>query len=310
MAFFYLPDPSDPFGAMSPLSAQAAAVDADEAIQEAQRRAFENGVFPKVVLTAGRLPGMGGETGPRPVLGEDQRKQIIHAIKSLYGGVAKYDEPLILDGLIESVTKISNTPAEMDFLASGKQTKSRIFQAFGINPLIVGEIEGANRAQAVVAEESFCANAINPLLEMMGQVMSGWVGSAYASDREKLVVWIECCKPHDAEQSLKEWELGLKLGAATPNEYRTTVLNLPEIAGLDDPYVPVNMMPRDNGDENIDPATGDPYGLTMNQREYLLRRWLAGHGAIERAMSAKVVTFLGRQLARILQQLGRSIRRP
>ncbi|MBL8826577.1 MAG: phage portal protein [Planctomycetaceae bacterium] len=262
MAFFYLPDPSDPFGAVSPLSTQANAVDADEAIQEAQRRAFQNGVFPKMVITAGRLPGMNGGEGQRPILEEGQRKQIIAAIKTLYQGVAKYDEPIILDGLIESVNKISNTPAEMDFLASGKQTKSRIMQAFGVNPMVTGEIEGANRAQAVVAEENFCSNAINPLLEMMSQVMTAWVGSAYASDREKLVVWIECCKPHDAEQSLKEWEVGLKLGAATPNEYRVTVLNLPAIAGLDDPYVPVGMMARDDGDETTEPSTGDPYGLT------------------------------------------------
>jgi phage portal protein BeeE len=51
----------------------------------------------------------------------------------------------------------------VDFLESGQSTKSRIFQSFGVNPIIVGEIAGANRAYAAVAEAVFCSNVINPL---------------------------------------------------------------------------------------------------------------------------------------------------
>jgi phage portal protein BeeE len=50
-----LPDPSNPVaGALSPLQAEAEAVAADEAIQTAQYRAFSKGLFPQVLIRAGR----------------------------------------------------------------------------------------------------------------------------------------------------------------------------------------------------------------------------------------------------------------
>jgi phage portal protein BeeE len=244
IAYFSLPDPGNPLGTVSPLSTQAAAVNADESIQEAQYRAFQNGINPGVVLTAGRLPDMAnGRPGARPVLEPEQRTQLINAIRQAYQGAHRHGEPIILDGLIEDVKPFTRTPQEMAFLDSGKSTKCRIFQAFGVNPLIVGEIEGANRAQAVVAEDSFCTNAVNPLMELMSQVMTAWLSLAFRS--EKLVVWVEPCRANDPEQTLKEWELGLKFGAVTQNEYRSHVLNLPEVTGLDLPLLPVGMVPRD-----------------------------------------------------------------
>lgn len=244
IVYFSLPDPADPSGTISPLSTQAPAINADESLQEAQYRAFQNGINPGVVLTAGRLPdGPNGVRGARPVLEPEQRSQLINAIRQAYQGAQKHGEPIILDGLIDDVKPFTRTPQEMAFLESGRSTKSRIFQAFGVNPLIVGEIEGANRAQAVVAEDSFCTNAVNPLLELMGQVMTAWLSPAFGA--EKLVVWIEPCRANDPEQTLKEWELGLRFGAVTQNEYRTHVLNLPEADGLDTPLLPVGMIPRE-----------------------------------------------------------------
>jgi len=242
VAHFCLPDPSNPFGSLSPLQSQASAVATDESIQTAQHRSFVNGNFPQLIVKAGHLPGMlPGDKGERPVLTPEQRKELISAIKTIYRGAVNYHEPLIVDGLIEDVERLSDKPGEMDFLDSGKQTKSRILQAFGVNPMIVGEIEGANRAQAVVAEQTFCRFTLNPLIDLMSQTLTAWVQRAFG---ESLAVWIAPCIARDAELELQRWELAAKLGYVSQNEYRRQLLNLPDVEGGNDFRDPLTGQPR------------------------------------------------------------------
>jgi phage portal protein BeeE len=156
MGYLYYPDPADPLNAVAPLQAVGRAVASDEALQEGQRRGFLNGLNPGVLITIGRHPDVQGMPGQRPILTKTQRDQIVAAIKAYYRGVTHHDEPLILDGMIENATKLTNTPREMDYLNSGKMTKERISQGFGTNPIVMGQIEGANRASASTADEHFC----------------------------------------------------------------------------------------------------------------------------------------------------------
>jgi HK97 family phage portal protein len=248
VAYFSLPDPANPMGSFSPVQAQIRAIETDEAIQQAQDVTFKRGIFPGMVLMTGRLPGVGGQPGVRPVLTADQRKQLYNAVFSAYEGVSHFGEPLIVDGMIEGVEKFTTTPQEMDFQASGKVTKSRILQAFGVNPIILGEVENANRAQAAVAEENFCNNVVNPLLELMSQVMTAYLGPI-VEDGGDVAIWIDPTHPHDREQRLKEWTEAAKIGAVSVNEFRTKMLNLPPMEGGDIALRPLNF-------ESVDVSTG------------------------------------------------------
>jgi HK97 family phage portal protein len=241
------PDPSDPLGCIAPLARIIDAVLADENIGTAQRAAFENGIFPKIVLSAGRMPDdpLSGAKGERPVLEAWQRRELINAIKNVYRGSLAADEPFILDGLIENITKLSNTVAEMDFLNSAKLTKSKVLQGFGVSPILLGEVEGANRASATVADDIFVSNKINPLLIMLGQGMTEWLGPIYAGPNEKLTVWFEPAVANDPELTLKRWEAAAKLGYVTPNEFRRTLLGLPDIDGGDEPHEPLAPMGKE-----------------------------------------------------------------
>lgn len=246
IALFNLPDPGNPFLAKSPLATQAAAVTADELIQRSQAIAFQ-GIQPQLAIRLGNaMTSAGGATkdADPPLLDTEQRGNIVEAVLERWGGVARAGYPIILDALIRDVFPISNKPNEMDFLNSGKATKSRIFQSYGVNPLIVGEIEGANRAQAVVAEQSFLQNVINPCLELMSQVLTRWVVPIFAPG-ENLVAWFEPARPNDPEMTIKEWELGLRYGTVTRNEYRQRVLSLPAEPGGDVFYVPTTMIRDD-----------------------------------------------------------------
>jgi phage portal protein BeeE len=242
---YHYPDPSDPNGVISPLTRVAEAVLTDQQIQTAQHMAFRNGIFPRVVLTAGKLPGTNGVPGERPVFSPQQREDLIAAIKGAYQGVTSSDEPVILDGLIESITKFSQTSEEMDWMQSSKLTKARVLQAYGVSPILLGEIENANRASSIVANEIFVENKCNPLIELISGSMTEWLAPMFSGPRERLVCWIEPAVAHDPDINLKQWELGAKLGFVTKNEYRHSILNLPDATDGDVFLEPAGFLPSE-----------------------------------------------------------------
>jgi len=225
---FFYPDPSDPLGCISPTQKQARAIAADQAIQTCQERSFRNGIFPGIMLTVGRQNEIPGVT-TRPKLTADQRRDIIYAVKRMYQGVLRYDEPLILDALIEKVEKLSHVPREMDYLNSGKQTKARIVQGYGLTPFIMGELEGANRATAVVAESHFVANVLNPKIDLISQNLTSFVLPLFDKD-PTLVAYIEPCRANDPEMEIKERDQLIKSGSLMRDELRQHY-DLPPLPG-------------------------------------------------------------------------------
>jgi len=211
--YFSYPHPGDPHGAISPLMAAASAVNTDEAICVSQASAFRRGIHPTHAVIVGKGPDK-----QRPTLTGAQQRQIIDAIRKRYSDVHNSGEPLILDGLIEDVKRLSSTPSEMNWLESSQLTKSRITQIFGTNPIIMGELEGANRASATAADQHFCAFTVNPKIELMSQCLTEWLRPMFGGD--DLVVWIEPAVSDDDEMSLKRMDLCAKYGALTTNELR------------------------------------------------------------------------------------------
>lgn len=226
--YFSYPSPSDPHGVQSPLQAVGAAVDSDDSIQSSQRAMFRNGLHPSVALIVGRTPHPDIPGGVRPTLTGAQQNQLIGAIRKRYAGTVKHGEPLILDGLIEDVKRLSSTVAEMDFLKSGEDTKQRIMQGFGVNPIIAGQVQDANRASAQVASEHFIEFCINPKIELMSQCLTEWLGLMF----DDVVVFIEPCVAHDAQMELQKLTLAAQNGCLTCDELRA-YCGLPEDSKFD-----------------------------------------------------------------------------
>lgn len=230
----YFADPSDLKSAYSPLRAILQAIRVDDYIQESQEQMFERGINPNLIVTVGRVRGEDGSlTDRRPVLSGGNRRQIIRAVREIWNQTVSTGDPAILDGLIESVHKLHNTPQEMDWPTSGEIVKKRVMQGYKVNPIVVGEVTAGNRAQAVEAEKNFCSNAVNPLVAALSETMTDFVGPMY-TEPERLVLWIEECEPIDADQELKQWTEARKNDDVTRDEFRGHILGLPPMEERDD----------------------------------------------------------------------------
>jgi len=243
IVYFFYPDPGNPLGVVSPMSACGRMVVADDAIWEAQSRTFRQGIWPGLAVIAGEYIDEDGEEGGRPLLEREQRQQIYTAIRRAWGGVMNMSEPLILDALIKDIKKITNTPAEMDFMESSKMTKAAIQQTHGTNPSIMGEIEGLNRATAIAGRWNFADFVVNPLIQMISETLTFSIAKALAEDDEKLFLWIEPYHPDDQSERRANYTAGAQIGAKIrQDEARTLLLNLPPLG------------PDEGGDEFCQPA--------------------------------------------------------
>lgn len=224
--YFAYPNPADPLhGVMAPLQAAASPVDSHEAIQASQRAMFAHGVHPSHALIVGKHAGPDGTmaTGSRPKLTSAQQKQLITVIRKRYEGVTKWHEPLILDGVIESITKLSNSPAEMDFMQSGDQVLNLMSLIFNVNNIVLGRIEGANRASSTEAKIHFAEFCINPKIALLSETLTGFLGGSggmFSSEGERLKIWIEPYTPKDVDTEVKQLDLLGKYGCITYDEMR------------------------------------------------------------------------------------------
>lgn len=204
---FFFPDPSDPFGAYSPMQALARTVLTDHAYETAQRVSFENGINPGLAIIVGRPPEFAGTNQEQIVLTKEQRGQLVAAVKRQWRGVQKFDEPLILDALIKDVKQISTTPKEMAFKDSGPLVRDRLAQGWGMNPITLGEIEGANYASSGVADHHVARTVFAPRTEMNSQTLTCYLPKYFGrgQDRDRveeagdLVVYQEPVVPSDPE---------------------------------------------------------------------------------------------------------------
>jgi phage portal protein BeeE len=219
----YFPDPSDIRGCMSPLVACSQSARIDSYILNSQEASFERGINPNVLVQVGRYIGPDGkpqQTPPR--LTGSQRRQIIRAVRHIWNQTVSQGDPAILDGLIEDVKKLQMTPQEMDWQNSGQTVKARIMQAFGVNAIILGEVTPANKAQAVVAEENFVKNVVNPILTSISCAASEFFTPFY-EDGESLAVWLEQAVARDDEMEFRKFTEARKLGDIEQDEYRAYI---------------------------------------------------------------------------------------
>ncbi len=263
----YFADPSNLRSCVSPLMTQLEALLVDGYIQNSQKNSFQNGIFPGVMITVGRVGGK--STGPRKALQAHQRRQLFESARRIWGGVGRTGEPLIVDALIEDVKPFTMNPREMDWNSSGSNVKERIFQSLSLNPVSVGALTGANRAQAIVAEENQCTNVLNPILTQLSLGLAPFFVKITKAP-PNVVVWYELCRAEDDTLTQKDWADASNYGAVTVNEVRGVRLGLDPV-----PWggIPANsakaLQPMVNLLASVGKGEADPNAASMLLSQFL-----------------------------------------
>jgi len=224
IAPFWYPSPTDPVGAVSPLSANRRAVLIDEYIQEAQQRAFQQGINPGMAVIVGEQTGKGGVKS-RPRLTRRQRNSIRGAVLNRMRGLAHWYEPLIFDRVVSDVKKISNIPSEMDFAGSTAISQSRVGQGFGVGKAQTGAVDGMTYGALGAADALFVDNTVNPKLDLLGRCITGFVLPAF-DKTPGVFVFIEPARSNDSVQRFNEFRAGVAGGLVTREEFRSKVLHI------------------------------------------------------------------------------------
>ena len=225
---FYFPDPMDPKGCVSPLLSQADAVETDGYIQQSQKQTFKR-IDPKIGIKIGEGRDAEGKPNGMPVLTGPQRSQLRRSIQEMFRQ-DNTDGFAIFDGLVAGIERLQMNPSEMDWMQSGEQVKKRLSQAFGVNPMIVGEVIAGSYAQAYVVERVFLDNVINPLADMVTTALDDFVVPMF-DDGGGLLLWLELAEANNPELRTRQFDLARKNNDVTGDEYRTHILGLPPKQG-------------------------------------------------------------------------------
>lgn len=252
MARFYLPDAGNPMQAMSPLSAADRPILSDDAIHESQYNGFQGGHMPDHAFIIGEKED-GDGIKRRPELSPDQRNELTVRLKQLYGGPRRHGRFILLDGLVSDVKRLTMAPTEMDYLASMKLTEREIEKIFGVNPIMMGEVEGANRASATVADDIFLSNVVNPQLAMIGQVLTAFLERCELFSEQNVVVYFDEIVARDPDLEQKDWQFAFDRGMVSIDQYLTHRLGLPPWkAGGDIARINITMVDVPVGKERED----------------------------------------------------------
>ena len=248
----YFPDPSDPRKVTSPLLAIWEAIKTDESLQKAQKSSFDQGIFPKIAVGVGQhIDHTGKPVKQRPVLEAHHREQLVSAIQEIWMSTAGDGLPAVLDGLIESVHVLQSTPVEMDYTASSAMIEQRIFKCFGLNPVITGQVENANKATALVAERQFQRNVLHPIAHQISVALTTLLNPWYDRPTD-LAVWLNKEEMPDEDLTVSKWQFAVKENIATGDEYRKEMLG-------------VEPLEEDQKEESRSPLLNKPEGVAALQ---------------------------------------------
>lgn len=200
------PNPLDPHYGLSPLRANALAIDANTELLRTRYQTFLAGTRPGIVLHT------------EQTLTDTTVTRLEEKLAAKFGGRDNWHRPLILEqGLKASPWTL--TPAEMDFLNSSRLTRDEILAVFRVPPPITGLVENLGLGADIWygARVVFCEGTIQPKLDLLGQVLTRDLARRYGPD---VAVAFPDCSPRLLEERRKDDELDARLGLRTVNEIR------------------------------------------------------------------------------------------
>ena len=200
------PNPADSHWGLSPLQANALAVDANLELLKSRQTLFRSGPRPGVMLQTDQA------------LTDQTVARLEAKLADKFAGRGNWHRPLVLEqGLKASPWPL--TPAEMDFPNSARLTRDEILALFRVPAAVTGVVENVGLGAGIWegARTMFCEGTVQPKLELIAQALTRDLGSRFGPG---VRVEFPDCSPRAAAQKRADDAEDVRLGVRTPAEVR------------------------------------------------------------------------------------------
>lgn len=211
--FLKLDDPLNKDRGLSPLAAAARETDTDNEATDFRKAFFQNGGIPSGVLTT-----------ERPATPKELEEWAAMWRERYSGSKNAGKTPALAGGL--KYQRAGALPNELAFPELTGLSESRICQAFGVPPILVGAKVGLDRStynNYANARRSFWEDTVSPLLEFLEDELTD--GLTEIGDGRRIVFDISKVPAlqEDAGKVEERYGKALDRGAITVNEYREKI---------------------------------------------------------------------------------------
>lgn len=172
-----------------------------------------------------------------PGVTEEQIKRFIASLEARHRGPWNAHRPGIIPREV-NMFRMSDSPREMDFIASRKDLRDTINSHWGVPPEMLGIVENSNRATAAAAKSIYAENVLTPQLMLRQNAINVQLLPQF----ERGLEWeYDDIIPQDEEYQLRVANEGLSRGAIMVNEWRTK-MGLDSVEGGDVFLMPIGCM--------------------------------------------------------------------
>ena len=200
------PNPGDPHWGLSPLQANALAVDANAEMLATRQQLFRSGARPGVALQTDQQ------------LSDQTIARLEERLTDKFAGRANWHRPLVLEqGLKASPWTL--TPAELDFPESARLTRDEILALFRVPAAVTGLSDhyGLGSGPWEGARAMFCEGTVQPKLALIAQTLTRDLAGRFGPG---VRVEFADCSPRAAEAARKREADDLRLGVLSVAEVR------------------------------------------------------------------------------------------
>jgi HK97 family phage portal protein len=239
-------DPGDDFLGMSPLQAAAKIVDTDNEARDWNKNSMENRAVP---------PG-GLSTDAN--LSDPQFDRLNNEIKDKYSGSRNARKPILLEAGLKWQS-FAMSPVEMDFIESRKFNVTEICSSFGVDPILIGFNEKSSYNNYETAKKALWEDTIIPNLEdivaRINHDLTPRFGDQFWVQPDLSDVPALQEKFDDKVKAGKElWQMGVPFSKINER----LELGMDDVPDADVQWVPVNMIPMNQQEEEEDDVEENP----------------------------------------------------
>jgi HK97 family phage portal protein len=260
-------NPHDPYRGLAPLKAAFQAADTYYAAQLLNAQFFNSGGLPSVVL--GYQKNAPYREVDRTVR-ERIRAEMHKYFSSAWRKVAVLDPGMVI---LNDGTAVK----DMDFAKLLEVSKTEILAVYGVPPIILGEVENANRANSTEQRAMFWQERIVPIDEDIASYFNRKVAPRFG---QGVFIQPDFSQVPALRQSMKEMADGVipwvTADIMVINEARRDYLGKDPVPWGDEPFHPqpeMNSPPPDNSANSSNSANQDGGKISPETVRMVLKQW-------------------------------------